>query len=58
MGTLCAQLFLQFYADCFETCFGHDPKMCKYFGYDCKILFFFLFFLKLSLVAFCVNCEA
>ena len=41
MGTLCAQLLLQFYADFLKLhrCFGHGLKMCMWFGHNPQIIF-------------------
>ena len=41
VGTLCAQLLLQFFADLFETLqvFLHSLKMCMGFGYNPQINF-------------------
>ena len=54
MGTLCAQLLLQFYADSFETLnrsIGHGLKTCMWFGYNPQIRFCH-FFRNLNLVFF------
>ena len=42
LGTLWAQLLLQFSTDCFETfqMFLHGMKMCMCFGYNPSIIFF------------------
>ena len=53
MGTLCAQLLQQLYADSFETSqvFGHGLKTCMWFGYNPQIIFCH-FFRNLNLVFF------
>ena len=53
MGTLCAQLLLQFYADSLKLhrSIGHGLKMCMCFGYDPEIRFCH-FFRNLNLVFF------
>ena len=59
VGTLCAQLLLQFYIDSFETsqvfCTWpedmHGLKICMWFGYIPQIIFYH-FFRKLNLVIF------
>ena len=42
VGTLCAQLLLQFYAELFKLyrCFCHGLKMCMWFGYNPHISLF------------------
>ena len=51
--TYWAQLLLQFYTDSFETSlvFGHDLKICMWFGYNPQIIFCH-FFCKLNLAIF------
>ena len=53
VGTLCAQLLLQFYADPLKLyrCFSHGLKICMWFGYYPEIIFCH-FFRNLNLVIF------
>ena len=53
VGTLCAQLLLQFCAEFFEDlqCFCYGLKMCMWFGYNPQINFCYLFRI-LNLVIF------
>ena len=49
VGTLCAQLLLQFHANSFQTL--HGLKICMWFGYNSWIIFCH-FFHNLNLVIF------